>query len=144
MPRGESKHVGTIRGNLALAPASPPPGAGGPGEACREIRGLIQAFSDAWYLGDEGAMRACLHPDHLNRLVTLGNDDSPMGVQGRLGAGIPAGERAASIRILDLRPASASAVAELRGWVLHLHLAKASGRWRVVNALWETSSLQAH
>lgn len=144
MPRGDSKRVGTIRGNLALAPASPPSAAAGPGEACREIRGAVQVFVEAWYRGDDLGMRACLHPDFLNRLVTLGGDDSPMGVQGRLGAGIPAGERAAAIRVLDLRPGSASAVAELRGWVLHLHLARASGRWRIVNALWETCPLRTH
>ncbi|BDU77508.1 nuclear transport factor 2 family protein [Mesoterricola sediminis] len=140
MPRGESKYVGTIRGNLALSP-----GAGlalGPEDACRAIKRTVSAFTEAWYWGDEAALRATLHPDHLNRLLTLGDDKRPLGVQAALGAGIAPERRTASIRVLDLRPASASAVAELHGWVVHLHLAKASGAWRVVNALWETRPVQ--
>jgi hypothetical protein len=62
---------------------------------------------------------------------------SVVGLQATLGdkGEPPAGEP--EVRVLDLRARSASAVATLGGWVLHLHLARAGRRWSIVNAMWE-------
>lgn len=81
-----------------------------------------------------------LHPDYVNRLITLGTESRPLGVQGGLGAQTPPDRRTVGVRILEVRRWSASAVAELCGWVIHLHLARATGQWKIVNAMWESRS----
>ena len=136
MPRGESRPMGTMTRSLGLARvAGPPPGRD---ENAAAIRSTVRAFADAWYWGDEQRMTASLHPDFVNRLVTLGAASRPLGVQAGLGVHTPPGMRTVSVRVLEVRTWSASAVAELSGWVIHLHLARASGQWRIVNAMWES------
>ncbi|WP_316412326.1 nuclear transport factor 2 family protein [Mesoterricola silvestris] len=102
------------------------------------IRRAVQEFAQAWYWGDSEGMLGTLHPDYVNRLVTLGTQSRPLGVQGSLGSQTPPDLRTVEVRILEVRKASASAVAELCGWVIHLHLAKSAGPWKIVNAMWES------
>jgi len=82
-------------------------------------------------LGVRAGAEPGLHwdPDGLVRGV--------VGPQGRFGAKTAPGRRGLKVRVLDVRARSASAVAELAGWVLHLHLARGQGRWSIVNAMWE-------
>ena len=135
MPRGESKHMGTFTRSLGLAnPGGPPPAKE---ESAASIRRTVQVFAEAWYWGDTEEMLRSLHPDYVNRLITLGNESRPMGVQGGLGAQTPPNLRKVDVRILEVRRWSASAVAELCGWTIHLHLARATGQWKIVNAMWE-------
>jgi len=107
-------------------------------EAAASIKGAVQDFADAWYWGDEKAMLRTLHPDYVNRLI--GSESRPLGVQGGLGTLTPPSKRTVDVRILEVRDWSASAVAELSGWVIHLHLARASGLWKIVNAMWASGS----
>ena len=151
MPRGQAKPTGVRAGllgrrtkaGLALAPPTEE-------EARAAIRRDLAAFARAWAKGDTGAMARRLHPDFVNRLMGLrgagdtapgGDPDrlvkSVMGLQATLGTkGGPArGEP--EVRVLEVRPRSASAVADLGGWVLHAHLARDGRRWSIVNAMWE-------
>jgi hypothetical protein len=128
--------MGTFMKNVRLVHVPGPPPA--PEEAARAIRKVVEAFVDAWYWGDGLAMEAALHPDYVNRLVTLGAGHRPLGVQGGLGVHTPPDLRTLEVRILEARGGSASAVADVAGWVIHLHLAKASGQWRIVNVMWES------
>jgi hypothetical protein len=130
--------MGVFRQALGLAPAigSLPIRE----EAAPAIRRTVQLFAEAWYWGDSQAMLGCLHPDYVNRLITLGTASRPLGVQGELGAQTPPDRRTVDVRILEARRASASAVAELCGWVIHLHLARSSGQWKIVNAMWASKN----
>jgi hypothetical protein len=101
---------------------------------------MVRAFADAWFWGDTAGMRAVLHPDFLNHLVTRGEEARPLGVQGTLGVHTPPSRRTVKARVLEVGGWTASAVAELGGWVIHLHLARAGCQWRIVNALWASRS----
>jgi hypothetical protein len=145
-------------------PPGVPAGLAVPTEA--ETRSAVErevtAFAQAWFAGDAHAMTRCLHPDFVNRLLGVeagvrrgdapglqgfdGLDDLKLlddlvqgvvGLQGRLGPKTAPERRSLGVRVLDVRARSASAVAELAGWVLHVHLARGAGRWSIVNAMWE-------
>jgi len=152
MPRGQVKPTGVRTGLLGRELAGAPwiPGASGEGAARNAIQRAVGVFARAWSRGDAVAMAQCLHPDFVNRMMGLrsgvegGHGGDPMrlvrsvvGLQATLGdkGEPPAGEP--EVRVLDLRARSASAVATLGGWVLHLHLARAGRRWSIVNAMWE-------
>jgi hypothetical protein len=113
----------------------------------------VAAFALAWFAGDAPAMIQCLHPDFVSRLLgvlggaegrlefgTEGLVRTAVGVQGQFGPKTPVEGRCLDVRVLDVRARSASAVAVLGGWVLQVHLARAGGRWRIVNAMWEMTS----
>jgi hypothetical protein len=164
MPRGQEKQSRVVSGMLGSGPppAGFPPGAlAAPTEA--EARSAVErevtAFAQAWFAGDAPAMTRCLHPDFVNRLLGVsagpawreapGLDDlddlkvlddlvqGVVGLQGRFGPKTAPERRSLGVRVLDVRARSASAVAEMAGWVLHVHLARGSGRWSIVNAMWE-------
>lgn len=136
MPRGASRELGVVRKSIVL---SGPADRGAPRkEAEPAILRTVQAFATAWFWGDTPGMMATLHPDYLNRLVTLGADSRPLGIQGALGVHTPPSQRTVRARVLDVRNWSASVIAELGGWVIHLHLARGGMDWKIVNAMWES------
>jgi hypothetical protein len=121
-----------------------------PEESRAAIERDVAAFARAWFKDDAQAMMRCLHPDFVNRLMGVrggapawpGGDPgrlvrSVVGLQGGLGAMTAPGMRKLEVRVLDVRDRSASAVALLGDWVLHVHLARAGTRWSIVNAMWE-------
>lgn len=141
MPRGETKGVG-LRSAMLGAQAM----AGGwclAEEAKDAIERDVAAFARAWFAGDAPAMVQSLHPDFVNRLMGVreAGDEaavgSVLGLQARFGSKIAPSRRSLEVRVLDVRSRSASAVAVLGDWVLHVHLARAGVRWRIVNAMWE-------
>jgi hypothetical protein len=136
MPRGDSRHMGIMQRSLGMT--FPPVGMNASEDPSPAIRRAVQEFAQAWYWGDADGMLRTLHPDYVNRLVTLGTQSRPLGVQGSLGSQTPPDRRTVEVRILEVRKASASAVAELCGWVIHLHLARSAGPWKIVNAMWES------
>ncbi len=136
MPRGESRQRGVYEHSVRLP--RPPVRLLSDEDPATAIRATVQDFVKAWYWGDNGAMLRSLHPDYVNRLITLGSDSRPMGVQGQLGLQTPSSLRTVDVRILEVRQWSASAVAEVFGWVIHLHLARTTGQWKIVNAMWES------
>jgi hypothetical protein len=118
------------------------------------IRKDVTAFAQAWFMGDAGSMMRCLHPDFVNRLMGVGKGTearagvleevdpetlvrSVVGLQGQLGGKIPDARRRLEVRVLEVGSRSASAVADLGGFMLHVHLVRAGGRWSIVNAMWE-------
>ena len=126
------------------------PGAPTEAEARAQVAREVDAFAEAWFAGDASAMTRCLHPDFVHRLLGVWGTEARLrwdpqglvrdvvGLQGLMGAKTaPQGRPRHQVRVLDVRARSASAVAELAGWVLHLHLARGAGRWSIVNALWE-------
>jgi hypothetical protein len=148
MPRGQGKrpviHASTLGGGgeilLGRGPA--------PEDAAAAVEREVAAFAQAWFQGDSDAMLSSLHPDCVVRTAGFRGENRPdwdsarqvsgvLGPQGRLGGLTEPGRRRLRVRVLDVRRRSASAVAELGGWVLHVHLARAMGRWRIVNAMWE-------
>jgi hypothetical protein len=157
MPRGLTKPTGVRAGWLGQGPAA---GAGVHAalsldlpteeESRSAIRRAVGGFARAWARNDVPAMGKCLHPDFVNRLIGLRSGREPAaggdpgqvlrsvaGLQATLGDKGPLPEGAQEVRVLDIRARSASAVAVLGGWVLHVHLARAGRRWSIVNAMWE-------
>jgi len=153
MPRGQTKPTGVRAGLLGPGPgrgAAPALGVPTEEESRSAIRKEVAVFARAWSRGDAAGMSRCLHPDFINRLMGIrsngdeeGDADpdrvvrSVVGLQARFGAKAPQAPGTAEVRVLDVRARSASAVALLGGWVLHLHLARAGRRWSIVNAMWE-------
>jgi hypothetical protein len=148
MPRGQEKQSGVLWGTLGSGvPAS---ASTSTAEAGAAVAREVSAFAQAWFQGDTPAMSRCLHPEYVNRLLALQAGAEPrlhwdpeglvrgvVGLQGQLGAKTAPDRRSLRVRVLDVRARSASAVAELAGWVLHVHLARGAGRWNIVNAMWE-------
>jgi len=139
MPRGEGKGAGLRSERLGG-------GAGAAGwclaeEAGDAIERDVAAFARAWFAGDAPAMAQSLHPDFVNRMMGLREAEDAVehvvGLQGRFGSKVAPARRSLEVRVLDVRPRSASAVAVLGDWVLHVHLARTGAHWRIVNAMWE-------
>lgn len=112
------------------------------------IRQTALDYIEGYYQGDAARMEGALHPELAKRIVRTGpNGRSQLGqmsamtlAQGtRAGSGreIPAAERRADVRILDIYRNAASARIDAAGWVDYLHLARWNGRWVIVNVLWE-------
>lgn len=112
------------------------------------IRQAALDYIEGYYEGDGDRMERALHPELAKRIVrTDERGRSQLGQMGamtlvaatRAGGGrdIPAAERRADVRILDVYEGAASARIDASGWVDYLHLAKWNGRWVIVNVLWE-------
>jgi hypothetical protein len=155
MPRGQEKSSG-VRSAVLGSEVMACRWSGRQGVAVEEPRAAIKRevteFAWAWFAGDAQAMMRCLHPEFVNRLMRV-RDGGPrpcgdaeglvlseLGLQGTLGGKIAPDRRSLEVRVLDVRPRSASALALLAGWALHVHLARAGVRWSIVNAMWEMSS----
>ena len=157
MPRGQCRQPETLSRMLG-SEAVPGPRRSwaipGGDETRAAIRKDVTAFAQAWFMGDAAAMLRCLHPDFVSRLMGVGNGTeardglldevdpetmvrSVVGLQGQFGAKIPDARRRLEVRVLEVGSRSASAVADLGGFMLHVHLVRAGGRWSIVNAMWE-------
>ncbi len=150
MPRGREKQSAVrsgVLGSRLLAGLKP-------GATTEDARAAVEkdvtAFAWAWFAGDAPAMAQCLHPDYANRLMGVRSGAGPapsgdperlvqsvVGLQGKFGSKTAPARRSLEVRVLDVRSRSASAVALLGEWVLHVHLAWAGARWSIVNAMWE-------
>lgn len=150
MPRGLTKPIGVRAGLLGQARMASPADVPSEQASRSAIRRAVSGFARAWARNDVPAMGQCLHPDFVNRLMGLrsgreaaaGGDPGQLvrsvaGLQASLGDKGAPPEGSPEVRVLDVRDRSASAVAVLGGWVLHLHLARAGRRWSIVNAMWE-------
>jgi len=156
MPRGHEKKSGlkseVLGGKSALIGQWAESQAGMSADQARTaIEQDVSTFAWAWFAGDAPAMLRCLHPEFVNRLMGVRGDpgrippeadpellvESVVGLQGRLGSKSTPARRRLEVRVLDVRSWSASAVALLGDWVLHVHLARAGLRWSIVNAMWE-------
>jgi hypothetical protein len=152
MPRGQERTSG-VRSAVLGSGAMMGRWTGRPAVTEEEPRTAVERevteFAWAWFAGDAPAMMHCLHPEFVNRLMALrrggpgpGGDPeglvlSELGLQGKFGSKVAPGRRSLEVRVLDVRARSASALALLGGWVLHMHLARSGPHWSIVNAMWE-------
>jgi len=132
---------------LALCPV-----AGAGAQTTADSAGIRQAaldYIEGYYAGDGARMERALHPELAKRIVRT----NPAGGQQRLdqmsaltlinitrsggGKDTPAAEQRKHVTILDIYQNAASARIDASGWVDYLHLARWSGRWVIVNVLWE-------
>jgi hypothetical protein len=113
------------------------------------IRTAALDYIQGWYAADAPRMERALHPELAKRIVrtdraTQRSRLDQMGamalVQGtRNGGGsqTPADRRLDQVRILDVFENAASVRVDATDWIDYLHLAKVSGRWVIINVLWE-------
>ncbi len=112
------------------------------------IRTAALDYVEGWYTGDAARMERALHPELAKRIVQtdqqgrsrLGQQSALTLIQGtRSGYGkqTPAAQQIKNVRILDIYGNTASARAEMSGWIDYMHLAKWNGEWKIVNVLWE-------
>lgn len=148
MPRGRMKSSPLITGSLAPTLRMPSANTAHSVDADRQaIIRTLEAYIQAWFQGDAAAMEQCLHPGMTARLLQAEPEaDAVLGVQAfRRSQGIQAVlgshthplSRQSTITVLDVSGHSASARADLGGWVAYVHLADTGERWAIVNVLWE-------
>ena len=106
-------------------------------------------YAEGWYEGNADKMESSLHPDLAKRIVRtnpqgqsgLGQMSAMSLVQGtRTGSGkqTPAAEQQKDVTILDAIGGAATVKLEMRDWVDYMHIGKFSGKWVIINVLWET------
>ena len=106
-------------------------------------------YAEGWYEGNADKMESSLHPDLAKRIVRtnpqgqsgLGQMSAMSLVQGtRTGSGkqTPAAEQQKDVTILDAMGGAATVKLEMRDWVDYMHIGKFSGKWVIINVLWET------
>jgi len=106
-------------------------------------------YIEGWYEGNAERMERALHPELAKRIVrtdpksgrsTLGQMSAMTLVQfTRSGGGkqTPKEKQQKDVSILDVFENAASVKVVASDWVDYLHMAKWSGRWVIVNVLWE-------
>ena len=105
-------------------------------------------YIEGWYEGNAERMERALHPELAKRIVRSNPEGrsrldqmSAMSlVQGtRRGGGkeTPKEKQQKDVTILDVFENAASVKVVASDWVDYLHVAKYSGRWVIVNVLWE-------
>jgi hypothetical protein len=113
------------------------------------IRAAALDYIEGWYQGNAERMERALHPELAKRIVRTNPDNgrSSLGqmsaltlVQSTRGGGgrdTPMEQQQKDVTILDIYQGAASARVVASGWIDYMHLAKWSGRWVIVNVLWE-------
>ena len=106
-------------------------------------------YIEGWYEGNAERMERALHPELAKRIVrtdpksgrsNLGQMSAMTLVQfTRSGGGkqTPKEKQQKDVSILDVFENAASVKVVASDWVDYLHMAKWSGRWVIVNVLWE-------
>ena len=106
-------------------------------------------YIEGWYDGNGERMERALHPELAKRIVNTDprSGRNSLGQQSALtllnntkrggGKETPADQRRKDVRILDIFGNTASVRIDASTWVDYLHVAKWSGRWVIVNVLWE-------
>lgn len=105
-------------------------------------------YIEGWYEGNAERMERAVHPDLAKRIVNvdprgrsvLGHQSAMTLVQNtRRGGGseTPMAQRRTEVRILDLFANTASVRVDADRWIDYLHIARWSGRWVIINVLWE-------
>jgi hypothetical protein len=112
------------------------------------IRQTALDYIEGWYAGDHERMARSLHPELAKRLVRTdaqsGASDiremsaSELVMQTRRGGGsdTPAARQRKDVTILDIFEGTASVRVDAATWIDYMHIARANGRWQIVNVLW--------
>ena len=105
-------------------------------------------YIEGWYEGNTERMERAVHPELAKRIVRT----SPEGysrvdqqsamtlvLNTRRGGGkkTPKERQQKDVEILDVYENAASVKVVASDWIDYLHMAKFSGRWVIVNVLWE-------
>jgi hypothetical protein len=113
------------------------------------IRATALDYIEGWYEGNAERMERALHPELAKRIVNVDprNGRNSLGQMGALtlinnvkrggGKETPAAQQRKDVRILDIFGSTASVRIDASTWIDYLHIAKWSGRWVIVNVLWE-------
>lgn len=119
-------------------------------EADREgIKRAALNYAEGWYEGNADKMETALSPDLAKRIVrtndkgqsNLGQMTAMSLVQGTrtgFGKSTPKDEQQKDVTILDVFGGAATVKLEMRDWIDYLHVGKYSGKWVIINVLWET------
>lgn len=105
-------------------------------------------YIEGWYEGNPERMEKALHPELAKRIVRTNQEGysrldqmSAMSlVQGTrrgFGKNTPKDKQQKDVTILDVFENAASVRVVASDWIDYLHMAKFSGRWVIVNVLWE-------
>ncbi len=106
-------------------------------------------YMEGWYEGNTERMERALHPDLAKRIVRTDPKSGRsrldqmsamglvMGVRGGGGKNTPKERQQKDVFILDVFGNTASVKAVMSDWIDYLHVAKFSGRWVIINVLWE-------
>jgi hypothetical protein len=108
-------------------------------------RAVVRDYLVAWYDGDAALMEQVLHPELAKRNVSadangrtrfsqMGAMAMVRGTRGRTKQ--PADQRPIEVTLLDMQGTVASAKVVSWDFIDYVHLAKADGRWVIVNDLW--------
>jgi hypothetical protein len=106
-------------------------------------------YVEGWYEGNTERMERALHPDLAKRIVRtdpksgrsrldhMGAMGLVLGVRSGYGKNTPKEKQIKEVYILDVFGNTASVKAVMSDWIDYLHIAKFSGRWVIINVLWE-------
>ncbi|HUP90386.1 MAG TPA: nuclear transport factor 2 family protein [Longimicrobiales bacterium] len=113
-----------------------------------DIRATALNYVNGWYAGDGARMESSLHPELAKRIVTTNAGGQSRldqmsalslvsGTRSNGGNTTPPDKQVRDIKILDIFENTASVRADMSGWIDYMHIARANGRWVIVNVLWE-------
>jgi len=105
-------------------------------------------YIEGWYEGNGERMERALHPELAKRIVRTNAEGysrldqmSAMslvqGTRSGYGKKTPKEKQQKDVTILDVFQNAASVKVVAADWIDYLHVAKANGRWQIVNVLWE-------
>ena len=105
-------------------------------------------YIEGWYEGDAERMERALHPELAKRIVRSNAEGmsrlDQMGAMTlvqftRRGGGkqTPKDKQQKDVTILDVYENAASVKVVASDWIDYLHMGKYSGKWVIVNVLWE-------
>lgn len=112
------------------------------------IRQTALDYIEGWYEGDAERMERSLHPELAKRIVRSNPQGQSrldqmsamslvMGVRRGGGKETPKEKQQKDVTILDVFENAASVKVVASDWIDYLHVARANGRWVIVNVLWE-------
>jgi Putative lumazine-binding len=105
-------------------------------------------YIEGWYEGNSERMERAVHPELAKRIVRTNPEGRSrldqqsamtlvMNTRGGGGKDTPKERQEKQVTILDIYENSASVKVVASDWIDYLHMAKFSGRWVIVNVLWE-------
>src|SRR5690606_36994106 len=118
------------------------------------IRSAALDYIEGWYTADAERMERALHPHLAKRFMEATADggvrltettamELVQQVRAGGGSGTPEQARRTDVRILDVFQHVASVRVDAHEWIDYMHLAKAGGRWTIVDVLWDMRSALA-
>ena len=109
---------------------------------------VASQYLQAWYEGNDELMSTVVHPQMAKKIVFdtgnsmgglayLSAQDLLTQTKKKRSHKVDPVSLKRSITILDVYHKSAMVKTETDNWIDYLHMAKISGRWKIVNILWE-------